>query len=269
MSIIKKRSKLVSILITIGSALIMAPGLGQIFAGRLRRGLLVAVVFSTLGYIYAFGGMNSRISAIVVCLALIVWNYFFLIEPYILNSKKDGITLKKYNKWYFYIIFAFILKANFIVILSMLENYQGINIMSDTFKPQLQAGDIVVAKMNYGYTDVGVPHQVVKRNSSSKRKIAFVLVEETNFNKNAYVVFHDQQFADKTEFVGKILAFSGEEYKKDSRTLTVPEDNMLLDSKFGEVIVSRSNIDGKILYVFNSRKRSVDKYSRSGFMKVF
>ena len=83
---------------------------------------------------------------------LVVGSALLLIayDAYKINATSDGIKLQWYNKWYFYIGIAicfYIIETG-----SLLAwGYQHFRIVNDSNIPTLQQGDIVMAKMAYGF----------------------------------------------------------------------------------------------------------------------
>lgn len=141
---IKKRSPFIAFILSAN-----IPGLGQMYNGQLLKGILlicgVAFGFAILYEVGAFPGLKGMFLELAVALGFYV--YLFCDSIYIASKRKD-FTFKKYNRWYYYIIFSacFILASIYVFTpLAMshipLEIYK---IPSNSMKPALSRGDIIL-----------------------------------------------------------------------------------------------------------------------------
>ena len=142
---IKKRNPIISLLLSI-----IAPGLGQIYNGQLKKGiflyfigLLILLTFSITG-LYFYG-------LIISLLIGICWFLFVIADSLITAIKIKRIELNNYNRWYIYLIFILIFNIigfgskNFLV---MIKAY---SIPSATMQHTLLVGDcILVNNAAYG-----------------------------------------------------------------------------------------------------------------------
>ena len=129
----------------------ITPGLGQLYNGQLKRGVIlyvvlflltVALVFSVL--FFKFLGMLFS-SAILLLFILFIW-----LDALIGAVKLKEITLKPYNKWYLYLIIFLI--SNFAIqplISSSTKNnfIRAYKIPSSAMEPTLLVGDHLIANM--------------------------------------------------------------------------------------------------------------------------
>ncbi len=140
---IKSRSKLSSFAISLLT--ILFPGLGHMFAGRIRRGLIFLLgIIAFLAVSALTGLMHSLFGVAVTYLVIILTWVYMVIDVYCLNRHKKGINLKCYNKWYFYILFAVI--SNFLINFSGASwGYRHYRVVTNTSVPVLKKGDAVLA----------------------------------------------------------------------------------------------------------------------------
>jgi signal peptidase I len=87
-------------------------GLGQMYNGQIRKGFIFALSFLVYNTVLLYASVKlSHFPAItLILLSLAVAPYFLIAtEAAITASKLDlTFTLKKYNKWYFYILYIFV-----------------------------------------------------------------------------------------------------------------------------------------------------------------
>ncbi|MDQ2995056.1 MAG: signal peptidase I [Pseudomonadota bacterium] len=144
---IKYRSKLSAFLLALTSFLI--PGIGQIFGGRMMRALVLFSLVLFLSMVSAKSGLlDSNVSGIIMLSLVILFALCIAVDAYKINSRKDGVTLQWYNKWYYYtalVIFSLII--NFFSP-SLLDYYKSFNIPTNSNIPTLQVGDRLLAKIS-------------------------------------------------------------------------------------------------------------------------
>jgi len=94
---------------------LLGPGLGQIYCGRIVRGLVLAFLGPIFVPIvtYAILAELSRINIVVIgvstLISLLIW-LAAIIDSYCIarNTRRD-YELKEYNRWYVYVIFYFLI----------------------------------------------------------------------------------------------------------------------------------------------------------------
>lgn len=181
---IKHRSKFSALLLALVSFLI--PGIGQLFGGRLIRALVLFSLVLFLGIVSAKSGLlDSSVSGIITLSLVILFALYIAVDAYRINLRKHGVTLRWYNKWYYYaafVIFALIL--NFFSP-GILNYYKSFNIPTNSNIPTLQVGDRLLAKI-----------------SSS----AF------QYKTGSIVIFTMPERYGKTFFIKRIVAQAGDTY---------------------------------------------------------
>ncbi len=141
---LKKRSPIVAFLLSF-----ISPGLGQIYNGQFKKGiiylvgmLLAYIIFSVL--LFKFYGM---ISYLIIMLGFFL---FILLDALFGAIKLKTIALMSYNKWYIYLI-IFLLSS--VVIRPLLgwtiknNIARAWKIPSSSMEPTLLVGDHLVADM--------------------------------------------------------------------------------------------------------------------------
>lgn len=142
----KSRKPVIALLLSFAT-----PGLGQMYDGQMKRGIilylggfLLAAIFLLTGLFFNFYGMILSL-AILLAFLLFVW-----LDAFIGAVKSKVITLKPYNKWYLYLIV--ILISSFVIqplVRSSIKNNiaRAYKIPSSGMEPTLLVGDHLIANM--------------------------------------------------------------------------------------------------------------------------
>lgn len=142
---IKKRNPFSALLLSI------IPGLGQIYNGQLKKGL----VFLTIDLLVpiAFGlteilnKLNGLVTLLVFSLSFIIYR---MADGFIQAKKLTNYELKSYNKWYVYLSFVIVLGlVRTFLDLPASTGIQTFKIPTPSMNPTMQPGDRVVASLNY------------------------------------------------------------------------------------------------------------------------
>ena len=149
----KKRRPIVALLLSL-----LTPGLGQIYNGQLKKAvsfylaewLLVAILFLFSDLFFTFSGMIIFLSIfILIGFGLLL---FSMLEALWSAIKLKRISLKKYNRWYFYFGIIFV---NLFLIAPITRSVikQGIpitayRIASGAMSPALAKGDHIIVDKN-------------------------------------------------------------------------------------------------------------------------
>jgi signal peptidase I len=142
---VKKRNPVIALLLSI-----IAPGLGQIYNGQLKKGiflyfvgLLILLIFSIIG-LYFYG-------LIIFLLIGICWFLFVIADSLITAIKIKRIRLNNYNKWYLYLIFILIINIIGFGSKNFLVTVKAYSIPSGAMQHTLLIGDyLLVNKFSYG-----------------------------------------------------------------------------------------------------------------------
>lgn len=128
----------------------LCPGLGQIYVGKLNRGL---VVMSLLLLVYiggAWAGLPETFYGYVLWMAGVFGFYFYQIwDAGRLAKQVREISLQKYNRWYWYVV-AVVLYAILWGLITenrdRILGYGMYRIPSGAMTPTLMIGDFIVSK---------------------------------------------------------------------------------------------------------------------------
>ena len=142
----RRRKPLVALLLSF-----VTPGLGQMFNGQLKRGIILYLGGLLLVTIFLFTGLFFKFYGMVLCLAiLLAFLLFVWLDAFIGAVKSKEITLKPYNKWYLYLIVFLI--SSFVIqplVSSSIKNNiaRAYKIPSSGMEPALLVGDHLIANM--------------------------------------------------------------------------------------------------------------------------
>lgn len=87
---------------------LLAWPLGQIYAGRLRRGLLLWLAGLCLYVVMAFCVVSLRIGPIglgLFCLCVVAFPVFLAVDAYLLARWNRQASLRRYQRWWVYVLF--------------------------------------------------------------------------------------------------------------------------------------------------------------------
>jgi signal peptidase I len=130
-------------------------GLGQLYAGKLKRALfLYFIVQGLIGAIVLAVLVILPMPILILCSILIALSFFLynIIDAVLVAKRAKEYQLKLYNRWYFYLLFwilaTFVVQP--IVTTSVKPNLvQAFKIPSGSMLPTIYVGDYILAKTNF------------------------------------------------------------------------------------------------------------------------
>lgn len=141
----KYRSKKSAFFLSVIS-LLSTPGLGQVCAGKGRRGLILLIFFPlTLIFSSITGLMHSPVYALIQTSILMILSSLGAYDAFRINTNKDGVQLRWYNRWYFYICYLLIAWCA-LTLIPPTVGYERFKIKSASLTPTLEPGEIIIAK---------------------------------------------------------------------------------------------------------------------------
>jgi signal peptidase I len=148
---LKKRRPVIAFLLSL-----VTPGLGQMYNGKLKRGIVFFGVYEILLILlYVFSGLRYEFRGLVLFIAFIVillGFFIYVLLDAIFNINKLRVTvLKPYHKWYLYVgIFAAVLIINEVIldpILPDIKSFKSYKMSSSSMAPALLIGDRLIVDM--------------------------------------------------------------------------------------------------------------------------
>jgi signal peptidase I len=142
----KRRKPVVALLLSF-----LTPGLGQIYNGKLIKGVILYLFGFFLTAVLLFSGLFYNFIGMILCLVVLLLLFLFiLLDAFRGDTKLKEITIKPYNKWFLYLIIFLI---NIFVIQPLAGSWIKNNIVrafkipSSSMKPTLLNGDRLIANM--------------------------------------------------------------------------------------------------------------------------
>ncbi len=84
---------------------ILCPGLGQIYNGQLKKGIIVFLTLNSFVIIIFFSNVVSTFHGMLISMSiLILFIIVYCSDAVIVSIKNKNRYLKIYNRWYFYIV---------------------------------------------------------------------------------------------------------------------------------------------------------------------
>jgi len=157
-SIVKKRIPVLAVILSL-----LATGLGQIYSGKLVKGLalfFISFAFAPVIVLLADSYSSTFTLAVIIASQLLIV-FVFIYAAFdswkLARSMKEGYTLKEFNRWYIYAIFiivSLIYPSN--MTRSIRDNIiQAYKIPSSSMSPSILRGDyILINKTIYRHSPV-------------------------------------------------------------------------------------------------------------------
>jgi signal peptidase I len=136
---IKKRNPIISLLFSI-----LSPGLGQIYNGQLKKGIILYFIGLLILLTYSIAGLYF-FGLIIYLFIGIGWLLFIYADALFTAIKIKQIELKDYNRWYFYLIFLLLFNTITLGSMDFLVTIKAYSIPSGTMQPTLLVGDSILA----------------------------------------------------------------------------------------------------------------------------
>jgi signal peptidase I len=273
MANLKKTRPVVALLLSL-----IAPGLGQLYNGKLKRGIILFLLFEFLFILlYVFSGLCFKFYGFILFLA---FDFTFLgFYIYVLLNAFRGInplrvTVRKpYHRWYFYVAISagVILLNEFILtpILPDIKRFKVYKFPSISMQPALLVGDrLVVDREMYKKDkpkrgDVIISEYPKDPSKDYLKRVIGLEGEKVEIVDNK--VYIDDKLIDdswgyyesseQTKFLKELGNFGPVVVPKDSLFLLGDNRQNSLDSRiFG--FVDLTKVKGKALYIYWAKNKS-------------
>jgi signal peptidase I len=209
---VKKRKPIIAFLLSV-----ITPGLGQIYNGRFKRGIILYLILLLLSVALIFLGMFSTFyGAIIIFLIILGFSIFIWLDALFDAIKLKGVPLKPYNKWYIYLVIVLISGFVNSMISSVTKNniVRAYKIPASSMEPALLVGDHFIADM--------------KIYKSEKPK------------RGDLVVFEFPKDPSK-DFIKRVIATEGEKIEIIRNKIYI--NDQLMDDPWGHFTMPRSSIE--------------------------
>jgi len=142
---IKKRKPIIAFLLSF-----ITPGLGQMYNGRLKRGIILYLIELLMVVVLIFSGLFLKFYGAIISLLIILGFTIFIWLNALFDAIKREVPLKPSNKWYIYLVIFLI---NGFVIQPVVSSAIKKNIVkaykfpSISMEPTLFPGDYFIVNM--------------------------------------------------------------------------------------------------------------------------
>jgi signal peptidase I len=141
---VKKRKPIIAFFLSF-----ITPGLGQIYNGRFKKGIILYLVELLLIVILIFSGLFKSYAIIIFLPIILGFTIFIWLNALFDAIKLKEVPLKPYNKWYIYLVIflinGFVIQP--VVSSAIKTNVRAYKIPSSAMEPTLLVGDHLIADM--------------------------------------------------------------------------------------------------------------------------
>jgi signal peptidase I len=142
---VKKRKPIIAFLLSV-----ITPGLGQIYNGRFKKGIILYLILLLVFVALTLLGLFSTFYGVIIILLIILGFSIFIWLDALFNAiKLKEVPLKPYNKWYIYLVIVLISGFVNSVIASAIKNniVRAYKLPASSMEPALLVGDYFIADM--------------------------------------------------------------------------------------------------------------------------
>ena len=146
----KKRIPLIA-----GIASLIDPGLGFVYCGAVRKGVIITASFLiAVALLFLLSALKSFTTAFIMVCCYLGARLYFIIASFLLAKKKSPIALTRFNRWYAYGAYILLTAIGSFVVGS-LSPTNSYHVPTAGMEPAIEAGDYIMADMNH-YNSHGV-----------------------------------------------------------------------------------------------------------------
>jgi signal peptidase I len=252
---------------------IITPGLGQIYNGQLKKGIIFYLVEFLIVVFLILSGLFFKFFGMIFSLVIILGFFLFILVDALFGAiKLKENASKSYNKWYIYLAIFLI---NGFVIQPLLSWTIRSNIVraykipSSTMEPTLLVGDHLIANMKIyksGKPKRGdiIIFEYPKDPSKDFIKRVIGLEEEKAEIINNKIYINEKLLDDPWGYFEDVGSVKGIPELEKFGPAVVPKDSLFVlgdnrnnsqDSRFGG-FVNIKKVKGKALYLYWAKNKS-------------
>ena len=240
----------------------ITPGLGQIYNGRFKKGIILYLILLLVFVILTFLGLFATFfGAIIILLITLGFSVFIWLDALFDAIKLKEVPLKRFNKWYIYLVIflihAFVIQP---VISSAIKKniVRAYKFPSSSMEPTLFPGDYFIVDMKIYKTekpkrgDIIVFEYPKDPSKIFVKRVIGTEGEKVEIIRNK-IYIEDQLIDDPWGHFTMSRSSTG-----DYGPVRVPEDSLFVlgdnrdnsqDSRFWG-FVNIAKVKGKILYLY-------------------
>ena len=135
----------------------LAPGLGQLYNAQILKGIIFFLAFLLIPIILFLAGLQFQFYGLVVILLFSICLWLFIIgEAFFSAKRKKEVVLKRYNKWYVYLLIILLMLGTYIIPTDFIANIASETLKFSVYKmstgsmePTLSIGDYLIIDSKY------------------------------------------------------------------------------------------------------------------------
>ncbi len=132
----------------------VAVGLGQIYIGKPKKGLVFLAVFAVAYVLMTFLGLFGPVFLFAGLCGAYLFKVIVAVDAWKGAKQNHGFcAMTKYNKWWVYVAYAVICLFVLPAMLKLVSPLKAYKIPSSAMMPTLQVGDHIMASKLYGDTE--------------------------------------------------------------------------------------------------------------------
>lgn len=266
----KKRRPAIAALLSI-----ITPGLGQVYNGQLKKGIIFYFVVFLLPFLMALTGLQYHFYGMLGLLVFGIAFYLFIAREALFTAiKMKEIILKSYNRWYYYLLFVILaigintITEDFIKIESL--GIKAYKIPSGTMMPTLLIGDHIIVHLKYYKKNIPKKGDIIvfkyPENPSRDFIKRIIATEDDIIGSKDKMIYVNGNVLNEpyVQHVDKQIRTNSIDPRDNFGPLTVPKGKVFVmgdnrdqsyDSRyFGFVGIEA--IKGKALYIYWSKNRN-------------
>lgn len=133
------------------------PGLGQLYNGQIFKGICFFLTLLLIPIILLLAGLQFQFYGLVVFLLFYICLWLFIIgEAFFSAKRKKEVVLKRYNKWYIYLLIILFMLGSYIIPTDLIANiasktlrFSAYQMSTGSMEPTLSIGDYLIADFKY------------------------------------------------------------------------------------------------------------------------
>ena len=135
----------------------LVPGLGQLYNAQILKGIIFFLAFLLIPIILFLAGLQFQFYGLVVILLFSICLWLFIIgEAFFSAKRKKEVVLKRYNKWYVYLLIILLMLGTYIIPTDFIANiasetlkFSAYKMSTGSMEPTLSIGDYLIIDSKY------------------------------------------------------------------------------------------------------------------------
>jgi len=135
----------------------LEPGLGQLYNAQILKGIIFFLAFHLIPIILFLAGLQFQFYGLVVILLFSICLWLFIIgEAFFSAKRKKEVVLKRYNKWYVYLLIILLMLGTYIIPSDFIANiasetlkFSAYKMSTGSMEPTMSIGDYLIIDSKY------------------------------------------------------------------------------------------------------------------------